>query len=412
MRSSHPLGLWLGLALSGSPALAQTICVGPDQLNSGICCQILPANLPAFSNVSMPGLGICYTNCQPGTQNLIKVDWPAPTQIQCSEYVTLLTVTDQNSGQPILSGKLHLAYTRSWDEVDPAGNPYQVWRFAAKADLSPVPAGIIPPCPTARCLPPFGTQPTAFYYGYVDYASLCGTIISQNTCVLYHACDFFIHRPGFSDRPGVFHPNEAYAIVAPHSAAQPFVPQLNPSPNGPMLGDVTREVQNFPGLLCMANDRIAGGQVALLGGACLCPPSVVPKLTQFRSIQAQLSCPDPTGVGGSFQSLNLGFPNVLPWFHVMTTNIGCWTNANVYPGKECAWVDEGLFIVNEGCTGGWISVQYGGSTRFGWPIVHPVLFSGMTDLADNYSAPLFGPYPLPLFGSIQPTDRITAINLP
>lgn len=409
-RSSAVFAGLVALALAGS-AQAQVICTGPDNL-AGPCCSLLAPNLPAFNAVGMPGMGLCWAQCTVNQQNPIKVSWMAPVMIQCSEFVTLLTVTDVASGLPIMSGKMHLAYTRTWQEIDPSGQPHQVWRFAAKADLTTALVGIIPPCPAPKCLPPFATMPTAFFYGYVDYVSLCGTTLSENAIVLYHACDFFIHNPALSDRPGSFHPKESYAIVAPVSSAQPFIPVNTPSPSGPMIGEASRDFLNLPGFPCKAADPITSGQIGLLGGACLCIPANAPKHNQFRTFQGFTGCPDPTGVGGNFQALSIGFPGTLPWFNLTTSNIGTWANGNLYPGKESAWVDEGLFVQNQGCSGATVSIDYGGTTRFGWTIVHPVLLTGMVDLADNYTAPLLGPYTFPVLGSIYNTDRVIYTNTP
>ncbi len=35
-----------------------------------------------------------------------------------------------------------------------------------------------------------------------------------------------------------------------------------------------------------------------------------------------------------------------------------------------------------------------------------------TDLADNYTAPLSGPFPLPALGSIRPTEHLIYVNEP
>lgn len=404
-------GALLVLALSGAAAFGQP-CFGPDNLAGGCCQQVFPT-LPAFPGVQLPGLGICWKNCQVGQQNSLRVDWLPPVPSGCTQYTTTLNVTDANNNLPIMSGTLVLDYTRTWDEIDPNGQFHQVWRFAAKADLSPALVGIVPPCPSPSCLAPFGSQPTAFFYGYVDYVEVCGGGgIVENAVVLYHACDFFIHRPGLSDRPGSFHPNESYAIVAPVSSAQPFAILNSPSSSGPLIGDGIRTNLAVVPPLCLSTNFISSGQMNLLGGACLCPPTAAPKQQQFRTISATLNCPDFTGVQGNFQALNLGFPTLLPWFNLTTTNIGMWTNNNVYPGKEAAWVDEGLFIHNDSCTGTFVSTQYGGSTRFGWSILHPVLLSGLTDLADNYTAPIGGPYSFPIFGSVYPTDRVTFVFTP
>jgi len=59
-------------------------------------------------------------------------------------------------------------------------------------------------------------------------------------------------------------------------------------------------------------------------------------------------------------------------------------------------------------------IKYGGSTRGGWmallPI--PVVVDDFLDMADNYTAPLFGPYPGPFVGSVMPTDHLLYLNVP
>ncbi len=420
MRNPHLLGrvmsafaVGLGLFSFTSRASAQ-LCVGPDNLSFTTCCAPTTATLPAFPAVTLPGLGICWNNCVPAVLNNLTVTMSAPSSVRCAEFVSLLTAIDVATGSPVLTGKVTLDYTRTWTETAPSGIARQVWRFVAKADLQVVLTGIVPPCPAPSCLAPFGTQPTAFYYGYVDYASPCGSgAISENAVVLYHACDFFIHRPGFSDRPGQFHPTRSYAIVAPHSTTQPFVASNNPSPSGPMLAEASREMVVPGSTFCAVEDPVVGGQIGLLGGACLCPGAPAPKHHQFRSFQGTTSCVDATGVNGSFQALNFSFPN-LPWFNLTTSNIGCWTNGNVYPGKECAWVDEGLFLHNAPCSGSWIGIYYGASTKDGWTanVGASAPVRGFTDLADNYTAPLLGPYTVPIFGSSYTTDRLIYVNTP
>jgi len=402
-------GMLLGIAtVALSPlASAQVPCTGPDGLAGFNCCQLIGANLPSFTPVSLPGLGVCWTNCQPQTLNALRVDWTPPIPVQCSEYVTALTITDINSTLPILKGSLVLDYTRTWTELDPSNNIIQVWRFAAKADLSPVLVGLPPVCPEPSCLQPFGNQNTAFFYGYVDYATNCSSGITQNVLVLYHACDFFIHNPGLSSAPGSYHPKNSYAIVAPHSTLQPFNVSKAPSPAGPLIGEGTRDLPNLPGGPCRATDGIVSGSLTFLGGACLCIPAGAPKQHTFRMFSATTNCPISSGLQGNFQALNIGFPTLLPWFYLTTTNIGVWTNPNVYPGQERAWVDEGLFLRQTGCAGDVVSVEYGGSTKNGWQILHPVLLTACIDIADNYTAPLFGPYPFPILGNVMQTDRVT-----
>ncbi|MHC4846345.1 MAG: hypothetical protein ACYTCU_09305, partial [Planctomycetota bacterium] len=395
------------LMIAGAPA-APAQCFGPDNLDSGPCCTSVFPNLPQFPAMQVPGMGICWNNCSvAGTQNL-RVDWTLPRLVACGQYDTALTVSDAGSGVSLMFGKLQLDYTRTWDESDTAGIQTQVWRFAAKADLSLVP-GVPPPCTVPTCLPPPGSQPTAYYYGYVDYTSCSAAGPWEAVLVLYHACDRFIHSPGLSDRPGVFHPNSAFGIVAPHSALQPFVPADIFAPGGPLVGEGARTLDTStpPPQLCLAEDPVVSGAMTPLGAGCVCTLSTFPNHQTLRKFSGTNACIGATGVPGGWASLDIAFPT-LPWKHMVSTSIGRWSNPNVYPGQEACWVDEGLFVHLDPCKGDFIELKYGGSTADGWtPLLPvPVPVNSFTDIADNWSAPLGGPYPTPILGSIQTTERL------
>src|SRR5262249_6884267 len=176
-------------------------------------CRAAPI-LPAFGPASLPGLGLCWGQCLLQQQRTLKVSWtPLAPTTTCSEFSSILTVFDGISGAPLLTGPMVCDYTRTWGETDPTGVATQVWRFVVKADLSSL-APLPPPCPVPPCLAPAGPWPTAFFYGYMDYSSCTAAGGVDNVLVLYHAADRFIHAPGFSSEPGVFHPSGSYAIVA------------------------------------------------------------------------------------------------------------------------------------------------------------------------------------------------------
>ena len=42
----------------------------------------------------------------------------------------------------------------------------------------------------------------------------------------------------------------------------------------------------------------------------------------------------------------------------------------------------------------------------------PIAVRNFTDLADNWTAKLTGPYPTPILGSVHPTDRLIYVNEP
>jgi hypothetical protein len=402
----------LTFALSSPPSPAQ--CFGPDNLDLGPCCAPVFANVPPFPNAALPGMGICWSACAPTATQDLRVDWTTPRNPSCGEYDTLLTVTDAFGG-PLMSGKLNMDYTRTWLETDPSGASVQVWRFTAKADLAFVPGGGLPPCTVPPCITPAGGQGTAFYYGYVDYTACAAGAGFENVLVLYHACDRFIHAPGFSDRPGVFHPTRSYGIVAPHSPVQPFLPINQIASGGPLFGEGARDIDSStpPPALCLVEDPVVAGSMSPLGAGCVCTFTTLPKHQTLRKFAGTTACVNAAGIPGGWVSLDILFPT-LPWNQLVTSSIGRWTSPFAYPGQESAWVDEGLFVHQDPCHGDFIELKYGGSTRDGWtPILPiPVVVTNFTDIADNYTAPLFGPYPTPILGSIRPTDHLIYVNEP
>ncbi len=397
-----PLLALSSLVLVTPDAAAQC---GPDGINGSCCTPVVPT-LPTFPAVSLPGSNICWTGCAVANQVNTTVSWSAPAALSCTEFLATLSVVDTSSTLPIMSGPMILDYTRTWQEMDPFGSLHQVWRFVAKADLTVVPVGVVWNCEAPSCIFPLGPQPHAFYYGYVDYSHPCVAAAPfDNAIVLHHACDFFIHRPGLSSAPGVYHPNRSYAIVAPHSATQPFLPGNALAPQGPAFFEATRDFGSLVPPLCFDEDPLQNGQSSLFAGFCLTSLTNNPKQHSLRSLLGNGVCVNSSGMNGGFQSVGLNFPTV-PWFHLVTTSMGTWTNGNVYPGKEQAWVDEGVFIHRNVCTGDWVNVNYGGTTKNGWTIVHPVLINTFTDLADNYNARLTGPFPTPIVGNMNLSTKL------
>lgn len=391
-------------------------CFGDDNLDNGGCCDQTVVQLPDFPQVQMPGLGVCWDNCDVFDQNEIFVEWQPLQQTVCGQYKSILRVIDATFGVTLMTGEMTLDYSRTWLEFDPTGGVHQVWRFVAKADMTANPGPVIQPlCP----VPPILSQVPngiAFFYGYMDYVdcpATPGTQPPRNALVLYHACDRFIHTPGFSSQPGVFNPEQSYAIVAPHTAAQPFIPANQIAPGGPIVQGATRNVSVSP-QVCNVEDRVLDGSIDALAAGCVCVLQKNPKQQTLRDFRAVTSCPSPVGLNGNWDSQAFGFPNTLPWFEMVTTSIGFWASPFAYPGEESAWVDEGLFIHEDVCTGSFIEVKYGGTTAKGWDAMdfNGVGLGSFTDIADNWSAPLFGPYFLPIFGDTQPTDRVIHVNLP
>lgn len=399
---------------------ADAQCFGPDGLDFGGCCAPAQLILPPLQQASLPGLGICWDNCNVSATNNLKLNWTPPTalSISCGQFSSVLSVFDGTSGAPLMTGAMHLDYTRTWEEIDPAGNLNQVWRFLVKVDLKPTPSGtVLPPCPVPSCIATAAAFPTAFFYGYLDYARPCtpGTIAYRNTLVLFHGCDFMIHKPGLSDRPGTFHPGRSYAIVAPHDTTQPFVPGNLPHPSGALLGEAVRNTGPALGLpVCMTEERISTGMLANFAQGCFCPLSTAAPQYSVSLFEGKGTCPDAVGQVSEFSSQFVFFPT-LPWVHMVSASIGRWTNPAIYPGTEHVWANEGLFRYRDSCSSNeFFEVDYGATTTAGWQTLLPipVVLQTFTDMADNYTAPVSGPHPFPILGSVRPTDHLIYTNVP
>ena len=376
----------------------------PDNL-SGPCCALTTDTLPVFPALTLPGLSMCWDSCNLNSQSCAQVALGAPTQLQCAEYVASFQSLDC-SANPQMKGTLHLDYTRTWTEFPIPGTFNQVWRFVVKADLgaSTTTFGCVVP----NCL---GTHPTAFWYGYLDYAFDCGANTWEAALVLYHNCDAFQHDPLFSSRPGSFHPSRSFALVAPSTSANPFVPAIAIPTPGPVFFDGMRDAAvGPPPLTCESNEQIAGGIFANIVNVCACPLSFTPPQLTARHMDATSIC------GSGFRSLNL-WP-IIPWYEVMSTSLGTWTTSASYPGPEAVWADEGVFLHIEACTLSgaldfYIEAKYGATTEGGFlAAVGPVGALRFTDMVDNYSVLFGNPVSPPFFGAVAPTNHLLFVNVP
>ncbi len=410
----------LGIAALAGSALGQASggCVGNDLLDLAGCCQPVVPNLPQFPAGAQPGLGVCWNNCVPNQQQLLKVTWDPLFQPSCGNYLTKLHVFDGATGMPMLDGAMTLNYTRTWTEFMPGTTlKFQNWRFTAKADLMNVsPAAVSPGCPVPNCIAPLTNFPTAFFYGYVDYSLDCQTGAWKQAITMYHACDFLIHRPGLAANGGVFHPNRSYGIIAPHTTAAPFIPSNLNALGGAFVAEGLRNATSPAGPnFCSAEDRINVGGMNPIGTGCLCPLAAAPPHITAAVMVGQGTCVDTTGQSANFASQMISFPNI-PWPHVVLSSIGSWTNGGVWPGQERVWVDEGLFRSHDVCAqSDAFEVYYGASTRGGWPVIGfpgTALTQNFHDLSDNWTYVLGTTPTFPLFGNVMPTDHLIYLNTP
>ena len=403
------------MALGGLTAEANAQCFGPDNL-SGPCWQPTAVNLPAFPDVHMPGKGICWDNCNPSSEVCTDLDITMPIPVSCDQFTAELTVSDCLTGAVELRGKLILDYTRTWNEFDPviAGGQYQVWRFVAKVDLE-TPPGIASGCPIPTCL---GPTPSAFFYGYMDYALNCSTGQFESALVLFHGCDAFQHDPVLSDRPGAFHPGTSYAIVGPDTSANPFVVAALPATGGAITAEAIRLAAKPSLGGCVNEERIQQGVIQPIGQGCTCTFALAPAQVTARHMAGTGTCVSPVSGPSSFLSLTIGG---LPWIETITTSIGTWTTGASYPGPEQVWVDEGIFLFTDGCAAAagapslFGDLMYGASTSQGYFVLGGddgggALTDRFTDLASNLAHTVGTPLSFPILGSVRPTDHLIYVN--
>ncbi|QDU65437.1 hypothetical protein [Engelhardtia mirabilis] len=400
--------LILSTALTPS-AEAQSPCFLFDQLESAPCCAPVNLSVPAFGPGAMPATGLCWNACGLAGQNCISVDWDpiAPTPL-CGHYVTKLRVTDC-SGIVLMSGALELDYTRTWEETAVPGTVgTQVWRFAAKIDFG----GSFTATPVCPVPPDLGPYPTSFWYGYFDVAEDCFAGTVENALVLFHNCDAFTHHPTLSSQPGTFHPTSTYAIVAPDTPGNPFLPTSAPLPGGPIVAEAMRRLDpSLPPGVCLAEEPVLQGGLIPIGSGCLCPLSLAPAQNTASTLFGNGVC------GGSFLSLN--FWPVAPWLDFTTASIGTWTTTASYPGPERVSAAEGVFLYRDVCdpTGVLaqsIDVFYGAVTQGGYLVLPTSPIAPTTDrfidLASNYSHTLPAPVTFPVFGTVKPTKHLIYVN--
>jgi hypothetical protein len=368
--------------------------------------------LPKFEKFELPGAGLCWKDCAVPPKDKLTIRVEAPQESPCGQFKAEMAVRD-SGGNVALAGVLRLDYTRTWEEFNPKNQTsHQIWRFVARVDLSST--DDVNVCWRPSCL---NTFPTAYFYGYVDYAMNCESGKWENVIVLHHACDGFIHDPQLSDRPGVFHPGESFSLVAPDFPTNPFFPGSFQAPFGPFDVEAVRNVNNLfaPGR-CTTEEHVTGN-MEFLNQVCLCPPAI-PGPQTLLPFNGVGTCPRDDGLPSSFQSLDLS--PTFPWIHMVSHSIGSWSTDVSYPGEERVWVDEVVFVYHDSCAAlkgpaDFLDVSYGASTNFGWPVMAideggGVLTREFHDLCSNYSESLAAPLPFPFVGSVFTSDHLIYVN--
>jgi hypothetical protein len=413
------------LALIAPAAQAQiTACFAPDNL-AGPCCTPTGANLPAFPPISLPASAIAWNSCALAGTACATLDLSPPLPgVVCGQFGVQIRVNDC-LGNTHLVGKGILDYARTWIEtgnisvaptVPPLPANYQVWRFLIKLDLqanpSPVaPSGLLFPADLA-------INNTVFYYGHVDYALDCNTGQFKTSVVLFHGADWLINFPGISSNNAGANPTRSYALVAPNTPINPFVPALSLITPAPVAFESVRAIGNInqPGTpaLCNSEENLAQGFYNPLAFGCLNPPALGPVNSAAVQLQGASQC------GSNFQSINLF--GTVPWLELISTSLGSWTTGNDYPGPEAVRADEGLFAYRDACQAGTVGngqaleIFYGTESQggFGAFLVDPtgvlVGHKNFIDLVSNWRRPVGTPLMLPAIGRVMQSYHLISVN--
>jgi hypothetical protein len=399
-------------------AEAQVGCFQPDNLDGGCCLQV-GVNLPALPAFSLPGSAIAWDTCSLAGEVCanLSLQAPQPNGI-CGQLQAPLRLQDCQ-GNTLLQGQAVLDYARTWVEqgvvptpAGPANVDFQVYRFLVKVDLASPVAAVLPSIAVPADLT---LNPTAFYYGYVDYARVCQTGQFKQALMLFHGSDFLIHYPGISSGVGGANPIRSHALVAPDTAVQPFIPAPSVVAAGVFSEDSVRTIGTPAVPACRTEeDLFAGGTYLPLAFGCINPPALGPIQTAAIAMQGQSNC------GSAFQSLNLF--GLTPWFETISNSIGQWVGVGEYPGPERVRADEGLFQYRDGCQAGGpgngvsLEIFYGAETLAGFPaqliepgpVVTPALH--FVDLVSNWRRPAGAPLMLPAIGKVMQSFHLISAN--
>lgn len=341
--------LLLGVVASRHSATAQ--CV-PDGLDGGPCCTATQPNYPFVPRFQQDTLGICWENCDPVFVSDCRAVWGTPAVAFNPCRVQRMDLTLKSGSVTKWKGRMLLTYSRTWLEVDAAGNELQVWRYLVNGNLNPTAAAGPFPCPVPPCAAAFGK---VRFTGYLDYVRDCFGPRRQFAWMISHQCDRIDHAPGFP-RAGAFHPEHSYTFVGP--AAGFIVTPLVPIEGGATALEAVRRQPRVPGvgLTCEFEEQIQG-DLNPIQQFCLCGPAAATPQWSLANMLIFGAC------GTFFNSPGGPF---LPGF--LSQGIGFWTDPLTYPGEEQLRWNAGGYDYVDPCTGvAQPEVFFGVTTLFGYP---------------------------------------------
>jgi hypothetical protein len=327
--------LFLGLAPFASVARAQC---GPDGLNGGPCCGPAGVNLPAFPAVTMNAKWIAFDACssQFTTTYCSHLGIPNPMQgggaLICGAYTIRVQMRDCSSGLFVWNGQVDAFYSRNWQASSIAGAiNLNVWRFVVNGDLLPGPGLVSTQYSRPSCISHY---PRLHVTGYVDYVYDCIAGTWQSAWMLTHECDSVHHAAGTA-RPGTFHPNISFTVVAPDAGF--VVSPASPAQSNGAISQQALRRNNWATTpqICTFEEACQGvfqAQNAL----CQCVPT---GLSQYVTTTVSAG-----GACGSAIAPSANGP-------FEQKRIGRWTNPAVYPGNQFLLFDFGWLSTQDGCTG-------------------------------------------------------------
>ena len=386
-----------GALLGGAPPAAAQ-CFGPDGLDIGPCCAPALPDPAALPGASLPGprhlLGPLH-----GTSSACS-RCPGPRRPSpCGEYTTPLTVVDRHlrPADPDRQDACWTTRARGSRSI-PRASPRRSGASPRRPICRPCPArpAALPDAQLHRAGRP---APHRLLLRLRGLLGLRGRRARGERARALPRCDRFIHAPGLSDKPGVFHPGQSFAIVAPHSTRA----ALHARPTHRRRRPARRRGHAHTSTCRACRRRSAWSRTASTQGA---HAPAGRRLREHHDHQPQAA--DAAALHG--HDLPAPTRPACPAAGPRSTSTSRRCRGSTWSPRASArgptptstrarsspgWM-RACSSTRTRARGDLVELKYGGSTPGGWTALLPVAggrHASFTDIADNYTAPLPGPYP-------------------